>query len=166
MIVASIVALAAGYAMLDAMASTSTDWLKLALGLVIIISNIQLAMQPALLKIRSSTGSFVFFGAAADLMGGLFSIARPPLVYHFYRQPLSAAKIRETLMAIFAINAVIRLAMVAAAGDMPHSGFWWGLHCLPVVMAMTFAAKRWPPPLSALSIRRMAFGLLLLSGLS
>lgn len=122
MIVASIVALAAGYAMLDAMVSTSTDWLKLALGLVIIISSIQLAMQPALLKIRSSTGSFVFFGAAAGLMGNCF---RPPLVYHFYRQPLSAAKIRETLVAIFAVNAVIRLAMVAAAGDMPHSGFWW-----------------------------------------
>jgi len=165
-IVASIVGLAAGYVMLDAMVSASIDWLKLALGIVIIISSIQLAMQPAPLKTHSSAGSFVFFGAAAGLMGGLFSTAGPPLVYHFYRQPLSAASIRETLVAIFAVNAVIRLAMVAAAGDMPHSGFWWGLLCVPVVMTMTFAAKRWPPPLSALSIRRVAFGLLFLSGLS
>jgi hypothetical protein len=56
--------------------------------------------------------------------------------------------------------------MVAAAGDMPRDGYWWSLLCIPAVMAMTFAAKRWPPPLSALSIRRLAFGLLLLSGLS
>lgn len=165
-VVASTVALAAGYGMLGVMVSASIDWLKLALGIVIIASSIQLALQPTPLPARSPTGSFIFFGAAAGLMGGLFSTAGPPLVYHFYRQPLSAASIRETLVAVFAVNAVIRLAMVAAAGDMPRDGFWWSLLCIPAVMAMTFAAKRWPPPLSALSIRRLAFGLLLLSGLS
>lgn len=165
-IVASTVALAAGYGMLGVMVSASIDWLKLALGIVIIASSIQLALQPTPLPARSPTGSFIFFGAAAGLMGGLFSTAGPPLVYHFYRQPLSAASIRETLVAVFAVNAVIRLATVAAAGDMPRDGFWWSLLCIPAVMAMTFAAKRWPPPLSALSIRRLAFGLLLLSGLS
>jgi len=123
-------------------------------------------LKPQPLAARSSSASFVFFGAVAGLMGGLFSTAGPPLVYHLYRQPLPAISIRETLVAVFAVNAVIRLAMVAAAGDVPHSGFWWGLLCIPVVMIMTFVAKRWPPPLSALSIRRMAFGLLLLSGLS
>jgi uncharacterized membrane protein YfcA len=78
-IVASTVALAAGYGMLGVMVSASIDWLKLALGIVIIASSIQLALQPAPLQARSPTGSFIFFGAAAGLMGGLFSTAGPPL---------------------------------------------------------------------------------------
>ncbi|WP_426237701.1 TSUP family transporter [Pararhizobium sp. DWP1-1-3] len=165
-VIPSLAALAAGYWLLDVIASASIDWLKLVLGVVIIASSLQLALKPQPLALRSSSASFVFFGAVAGLMGGLFSTAGPPLVYHLYRQPLPAVSIRETLVAVFAVNAVIRLAMVAAAGAVPHSGFWWGLLCIPVVAIVTFVAKRWPPPLSALSIRRMAFGLLLMSGLS
>lgn len=165
-IISSLATLAAGYWLLGVMASASIDWLKMVLGVIIIASSLQLALQPQPLTVRSSSASFAFFGAVAGLMGGLFSTAGPPLVYHLYRQPLPAISIRETLVAVFAVNAVIRLAMVAAAGDVPRGGFWWGLLCIPVVMIMTFAAKRWPPPLSALSIRRLAFSLLFLSGLS
>jgi uncharacterized membrane protein YfcA len=165
-IISSLATLAAGYWLLGVMASASIDWLKMVLGVIIIASSLQLALKPQPLTVRSSSASFAFFGAVAGLMGGLFSTAGPPLVYHLYRQPLPAISIRETLVAVFAVNAVIRLAMVAAAGDVPRGGFWWGLLCIPVVMIMTFAAKRWPPPLSALSIRRLAFSLLFLSGLS
>jgi hypothetical protein len=35
-----------------------------------------------------------------------------------------------------------------------------------MVIAMTFIARRWPPPLSEMTLRRLAFGLLLLSGLA
>jgi uncharacterized membrane protein YfcA len=165
-IISSLATLAAGYWLLGVMASASIDWLKMVLGVIIIASSLQLALKPQPLTVRSSSASFAFFGAVAGLMGGLFSTAGPPLVYHLYRQPLPAISIRETLVAVFAVNAVIRLAMVAAAGDVPRGGFWWGLLCIPVVMIMTVAAKRWPPPLSALSIRRLAFSLLFLSGLS
>jgi len=165
-IVASILLLFVGYWLLGLMAAHSIDWLKIALGLVIVVSSIQLAMKPRPLARLSSTGSFAFFGAIAGLMGGLFSTAGPPLVYHLYRQPLPQPTIRETLVAVFAINAVIRLAVVALAGDMPQAGFWWGLLAIPVVILFTFAAKRWPPPISNLSLRRVAFGLLFLSGLS
>lgn len=165
-IISSLATLAAGYWLLGVMVSASIDWLKMVLGVIIIASSLQLALKPQPLTVRSSSASFAFFGAVAGLMGGLFSTAGPPLVYHLYRQPLPAISIRETLVAVFAVNAVIRLAMVAAAGDVPRGGFWWGLLCIPVVMIMTFAAKRWPPPLSALSIRRLAFSLLFLSGLS
>jgi uncharacterized membrane protein YfcA len=165
-VVSSAVALLAGYWILTIMAAASINWLKLVLGMVIIVSSIQLALKPAPLAQVSSRGSFAFFGAVAGVMGGLFSTAGPPLVYHLYRQPMSAAAIRETLVAVFAINAVIRLFVVAFSGDMPHAGFWWGLTAIPVVVALTFAAKRWPPPISNLSLRRLAFVLLLISGLS
>ncbi len=165
-IIASILMLFVGYWLLGLMAAASIDWLKIVLGVVIVISSIQLAMKPTPLASLSSAGSFAFFGAVAGLMGGLFSTAGPPLVYHLYRQPMPQPTIRETLVAVFAMNAVIRLAVVALAGDMPKTGFWWGLLAIPVVILVTTAAKRWPPPISNLALRRVAFGLLLLSGLS
>jgi len=93
------------------------------LGLVIIGSSLQLAVSPAPLPERSSPQSFAFFGAVAGLMGGLFSTAGPPLVYHLYRQPLPLARIRETLVAVFALNAALRLGIVAASAGLPRDGF-------------------------------------------
>ncbi|WP_018237612.1 TSUP family transporter [Ensifer sp. BR816] len=165
-IFSSVIALFIGYWLLGVLAAASIDWLKLVLGVVIVASSIQLALKPAPLAEPSSVPSFLFFGAIAGLMGGLFSTAGPPLVYHLYRQPLRPAAIRETLVAVFAANAIIRLGVVASAGHMPAAGFWWGLLSVPVVIALTFAAKRWPPPLSYFALRRLAFALLLISGLS
>ncbi|MGO4834190.1 TSUP family transporter, partial [Rhizobiaceae sp. 2RAB30] len=165
-IMSSLVTLFAGYALLGIMAATSIDWLKLVLGGVIIMSSLQLAMKPKQLTRVSSTPSFVFFGAVAGLMGGLFSTSGPPLVYHLYRQPLRHVAIRETLVAVFAANAVVRLGVVAAAGAMPATNFWWGLLAIPVVTVTTIVARKWPPPLSNLTIRRLAFLLLFLSGAS
>jgi len=41
-----------------------------------------------------------------------------------------------------------------------------GLLAIPVVMAATYAARRWPPPLSPKTLRRIVFSLLFLSGVS
>ncbi len=163
---ASFLALPAGYWLLEALASTSLGALRLVLGCVIMASSLQLALAPAPLTRRSSSASFLFFGAVAGLMGGLFSTAGPPLVYHLYRQPLPLVRIRETLVAVFGLNAVLRLGMVAATGPIPSAGFAWSLLTIPAVMAGTHAARRWPPPLSPAALRRAAFVLLFLSGLS
>ena len=165
-LVASFVALPFGYWLLAALASTSLNALRLVLGFVIMASSLQLALAPAALATRSSSGSFLFFGAVAGLMGGLFSTAGPPLVYHLYRQPLPLARIRETLVAVFGLNAVLRLAIVAVTAALPQAGFGWSLLTVPVVVAGTHVARRWPPPLSQAAIRHVAFVLLLLSGLS
>lgn len=165
-IMSSLVTLFAGYALLGVMAAASIDWLKLVLGCVIVTSSLQLAMKPMQLARVSSTASFLFFGAIAGLMGGLFSTSGPPLVYHLYRQPLRHVAIRETLVAVFATNAVVRLGVVASAGAMPAANFWWALLAIPVVTVTTVAARKWPPPLSNLTIRRLAFLLLFLSGAS
>lgn len=164
--VSSAITLFAGYWLLGVMASASMDWLKLVLGCVIIVSSIQLAMKPVQFARPSSTLSFLCYGSVAGLMGGLFSTSGPPLVYHFYRQPMRPVAIRETLVAVFAANACIRLGIVAHGGDIPPANFWWGLLSIPVVIVFTLAAKRWPPPVSQLTMRRLAFMLLLLSGVS
>src|SRR5215218_7416326 len=104
-IASSIPLLFIGYWLLEWLAGTRADLLRLILGLVIIVSSLQLARKPEPLAKRSSDGSFLFFGGIAGLMGGMFSTAGPPLVYHFYRQPMPLAVIRETLVFVFALNA-------------------------------------------------------------
>lgn len=165
-IVPSLATLFAGYFVLEGLAGSSLDWVRLALGAVIVASSIQLLFKPHPLPERSPAGSFVFFGAVAGVMGGLFSTSGPPLVYHLYRQPLRHVTIRETLVMVFAVNAVVRLVTVAASGNLPPVSTWWTLIAVPTVALSTFIARRWPPPVSTLTLRRGAFALLLLSGLS
>jgi hypothetical protein len=108
----------------------------------------------------------VIVGALSGLMGGMFSTAGPPLVYHFYRQPLPIQVIRETLVAVFGLNAILRLLLVVLAGNIPSAAYWPCLLAIPVVIAATALARKFPPPLSPLMFRRAVFCLLFLSGAS
>lgn len=163
---ASIPLLFVGYGLLEWLAGTQADVLRLILGLVIIVSSLQLARKPEPLPRQSRDGSFLFFGAVAGLMGGMFSTAGPPLVYHFYRQPMPLARVRETLVTVFALNAVFRIGLVAFSGDLPSGSTLTGLFAIPAVMGATYAARRWPPPASPATMRRIVFVLLFLSGIS
>src|SRR5918997_1790863 len=81
----SIPMLFAGYWLLEWLAGTRADILRLILGLVIIVSSLQLARKPEPLARQSRDGSFLFFGGIAGLVGGMFSTAGAPPVYHFFR---------------------------------------------------------------------------------
>lgn len=164
--VSSILVMFLGYALLEKLAGTNLDWVRLLLGVAVIASSVQLLLRPHPLAQRSPAWSFVGFGAVAGLMGGLFSTSGPPLVYHFYRQPFSQASVRETLVLVFASNGIVRLVMVGVAGRMPPVSLWWTLLAVPAVVVFTFLARRWPPPISQTALRRAAFVLLFLSGLS
>jgi uncharacterized membrane protein YfcA len=158
--------IAAGYALLELLAATSLSALRLTLGLVIIASGLQLVRRPAPLERVSSAPGFVFFGGLGGLMGGLFSTAGPPLVFQFYRQPMPHSVVRETLVAIFAINSLFRLGIVAASGQWQPHALFWALAGLPAVLVATALARRWPPALSPGALRLVVFILLLLSGAS
>lgn len=162
----SIPLLIAGYSLLGWLAETRIDALRLILGLVIVLSSLQLARRPQPLPEKSGDGSFLFFGALSGVMGGLFSTGGPPLVYHLYRQPWPIARIRETLVTVFALNQVFRLSFVALSGRIPGGAMISGLFALPIVVGATHAARRWPPAMSQANMRRIVFALLLLSGLS
>ncbi|MGQ3213505.1 TSUP family transporter [Shinella sp.] len=108
----------------------------------------------------------MFFGALGGLMGGLFSTAGPPLVFQFYRQPLPHRVVRETLVAIFSLNSLFRLGLVAAHGDWQPHTLLWAAAGLPAVLASIYLARRWPPAFSARTPRLAAFVLLVLSGAS
>ena len=155
-----------GYVLLEILASTSLSVLRLTLGVVIILSGLQLVLRPLPLERTSPAPAFVFFGGLGGFMGGLFSTAGPPLVFQFYRQPMPHAVIRETLVAIFAINSLFRLGIVAASGDWQPHALPWALVGLPAVFVTTVVARRWPPSLSPRALRVAVFILLFLSGAS
>ncbi|MBM6596340.1 sulfite exporter TauE/SafE family protein [Microvirga pudoricolor] len=155
-----------GYFLLEWLADTRLDLLRLLLGLVIVAASLQMARKPHPLAQVSKPGSFLFFGSIAGVMGGLFSTGGPPLIYHLYRQPLPLAQIRETLVTVFALNQVFRLSVVGATGNFPTGSTLSGLLAVPVVMGATYAARRWPLPLPPAILRRIVFALLFLSGVS
>ena len=165
-LIASLPSLLVGYALLEWLADTQADLLKIGLGLVIMLSSLQLAFRPAGLAEPSSDASFVGFGIVSGLMSGLFATGGPPLVYHLFRQPLPHERIRETLVAAFGAAQVVRLAAVVASGNVPSMSPMALVLAVPAVMLTTYAARRWPPPLSQRTMRRIVFLLLFLSGLS
>jgi hypothetical protein len=55
---------------------------------------------------------------------------------------------------------------VTFSGDLPSWSTLSSLLAIPVVMGATHAARRWPPPLSPATMRRVVFILLFLSGVS
>jgi uncharacterized membrane protein YfcA len=164
--VASLPMVAVGVGVVAILSGEQVRWLRLVLGLSIVMSGLQLVRRTTRQERPSSTSVTMAIGALSGLMGGLFSAAGPPLAQHLYRQPLSLDTIRMTLVSTFAINAVLRLGLVAVEGRLSlHIGVIAAI-ALPVVMASTWLARRYPPPLSATAVRWIVFTLLSLSGLS
>jgi uncharacterized protein len=55
---------------------------------------------------------------------------------------------------------------VVASGDLPAGSTLTGLLAVPAVVGATYAARRWPPPVSSTTMRHIVFILLFLSGVS
>lgn len=158
--------LVAGVWVLDVLSGHYVHWLQLILGVAILISSLTLVLRPLPSRYRASRASFLFFGALSGLMGGMFASSGPPLVFHFYRQPLGLKVIRDSLLLIFAINGFLRLVLVGGQGKLDMQIFWLAAMSMPVVMLFTFLGRRYPPRLSGSNLRRVAFVLLFLSGVS
>jgi hypothetical protein len=140
--------------------------LRVLLGLAILACAATLLVRVTPLRERSSHGSFHAFGLVSGVMSGLFSSAGPPLVYQFYRQPMGAVAIRQTLVTVFAFNALLRLVMVVAAGHFSAGAVRLSVMSVPVVLVLTWGVRRYPPSWSARTARRVVCGLLALAGLS
>ncbi|MDB5731934.1 MAG: hypothetical protein JWQ03_1829 [Variovorax sp.] len=140
--------------------------LRFLLGLTILACAATMLLRAAPLRERSSRGTFRAFGLVSGVMSGLFSSAGPPLVYHFYRQPMEPVAIRQTLVMIFAFNAFLRLLLVVPSGHFSVRAAGLGLLAMPLVLALTWLMKRRPPNWSARTVRMIVCALLVLAGLS
>nr|WP_314359768.1 sulfite exporter TauE/SafE family protein [uncultured Achromobacter sp.] len=163
--IASLVGVALGVAALTWISGSMTVLLQLLLGITILACAVLLVARAKPLERLSSKASFLFFGGISGVLGGLFSSAGPPMVYHLYRQPLPLASIRNSLLVLFSLNAVVRLALVTGQGHFMASSFWLSVQALPVVIGVTWVARRYSTAGSMKTVKRMVFVLLLAAGM-
>ena len=153
-----------GVFLLEHFSTHATNVLRMILGVFIITSGLILMYKPHPKTKLDSRPRFFVFGVIGGVFGGLFSTAGPPIVYQAYRQPLSIAVIRTTLLAIFIVANFLRIVFTGINGDIDWPVIHLTLYCLPVVAILTLFGRKFRPPLSDLAMRRMAFGLLIVLG--
>ena len=162
----SLLGVFAGVELLGLLGAHERDLLQLVLGLTIVLCSFLLVVRSRHLERLSGWLSFSGFAGLSGVMGGLCSSAGPPLVYQLYRQPLAAQVVRDTLIVVFALNALLRLGLQSYAGRLDVSAGYLALEAAPVVFALTWYMRRRPPAIKARTLRIGVFVLLLLAGVS
>lgn len=156
----------AGVWLLDFMSSEYQNALQLLLGVCILVCGVLMAYQPSAGEQPSPPGVLVAGGALSGIMGGLFATFGPALAFVLYRQPLPLKYIVNSLLAFFWIAAIVRLLIVEFSSGIPTVFFLLTALGLPWIYLCTMLSKRLPPPISETALRRTAFALLTLAGIS
>lgn len=152
-----------GLWLLNTLTSQSTQLLQLALGVLVLFTGVMLSVRPKPRSKGSSKSSFAIAGALGGILGGLFSVPGPPVIYHFYMQPLAVEQVRLTLLGVFGTIALLRLTFLLANQGIAPDALYLGTLSIPVVAVATALLLKYPPALSEMTIRRCAF--VLLSGM-
>ena len=150
----------AGVVLLDTLSSQHSTLLRLLAGVVVLMGGATLLLQPQPVEKPSGPLSTGMLGAIAGVMSGLFSLPGPPMVYHYYRQPLSLETVRATLITIFAILSIFRLIAVQVQTGISMVSVHMALLSIPVVIVCSWLGVRFPPRLSDIVTRRVAFSIL------
>lgn len=140
--------------------------LKILLGVTIVGSSLMMMLQTNLAKQGSSIPVFLLGGLSSGVIGGLFSTFGPPLTYIMYRQPDTIKTIRITLLLVFAITSIMRLGFVMGTQDVSMQTYLLSAIGFPAVALAAMAARYYPLPISANTMRRFAYAILLVSGVS
>ena len=163
-LVGLIPAVGLGLALLAAMDSDMPGVLRQLLGVVILAAGMLLMLRPHPRSRTSGRLSTLLFGTLGGVLGGLFSTAGPPVVFHFYRQPWTISAIRSTLLAVFVLSTVARIIWQSARGELHWPMVETALYCtVPVLLAAQWGA-RIAPRIAPLHMRRLAFALLAVTG--
>ncbi|MDM0043915.1 TSUP family transporter [Variovorax dokdonensis] len=162
----SVFGVAGGVFLLGWLSGNVVELLRLLLGLTILACAAMLLLRAAPRAVRSSSASFRAMGLVSGVMGGLFSTSGPPLVYHFYRQPMAAISIRHTLVSCFAIASLVRLAIVVPTGQFGLDSLYLSVLAAPLVFGVTAWVRRAPPAWSPRVVQGIVCALLVVAGVA
>jgi len=138
--------------------------LQVLLGSFITLGSLSMVLRPSPLARVSSPPVCALVGVAGGVIGGLFSASGPILGYFNYRQPLPVVTIRATLLCSFALTTVTRTLVVGAEGGLTADVGWLAAFALPLVIGGTWLGREVPPPVADETLKRLAFGILLVLG--
>lgn len=153
-----------GVLVLEYLSSEATDIVQLLLGAVIVYGGVSFAWRPKPLTTISSQANFTYYGFLGGLVGGMFAIPGPPLIFQFYRQPMTMVQIRTFLIFLNAVIAGARTLFVGWQGGLTQEVWMLSALCFPVVALATLLGRRYVPPFSPDAMRRIAFVVLVLMG--
>jgi uncharacterized membrane protein YfcA len=165
-LVASAVGIVAGALLLSWLAGTAYEVLRFILGASIAACALSLWRTAQPLRSLSSPAVYALAGSISGLMAGMFSAPGPALVYLLYRQPMSLARIQESLLLIFGLGTTLRLLVVVPSGQFSLFSLQLAAEALPVVFVVTSYAARRAPPLSPRLIKALVCALLIGTGFS
>jgi uncharacterized membrane protein YfcA len=153
-----------GYALLEYLSAGMTSLLNLLLGMAILSCCGLLLVKRQHNKPSGGTTGFTIAGAMGGLLGGLFSTFGPPVVFQCYRQNWPIHEIRCTLLAVFSITALLRLAIVPL-GTLPSQEIFVSSLCaVPVILLFTRIGRLIAARVQASFVRILALSMLSLSG--
>ena len=151
---------------LNHLSGSASGTLEMLLGVVILGSGVAFMIHPHVLKKPSGHLAHFVAGGLGGILSGLYGAGGPPIMVHLYRQPLPFAAMRVTLLAILGTIPFIRLSMEAVAGHLDREILQLSLYSAPVSILVTLFARRFPPPVSETNMRRFAFALLCVIGIT
>ncbi|MDB5953871.1 TSUP family transporter [Ramlibacter sp.] len=160
----SVVGVAVGVAIMGWLQANVVMLLRLLLGVVVIACAVVVLLRAKTLPRTSSRLSFGVFGFLSGVLGGLFSASGPPLVYQYYRQPLSLDEVRDTLVATLAAGSLVRLGMVVPAGHFSLRSLLLCALSVPLAMAVTWWMRRHPPAWRRETVLKVVCALLIVTG--
>jgi uncharacterized membrane protein YfcA len=155
-----------GVLLLDHMTETWATALNATLGAFILAGAVLLTLKPEPRTAPSGPGGTILVGGIGGIFTGLFATGGPPVVYHLYREPWPVATVRTTLLAVFLVSAAARVGFLGARGTLTPEILTLSTLSVPMVAAATALGRRFPPPLSDRQMRRVAFMLLMVIGVS
>lgn len=160
----SVVGVLAGLMLLAWLSGSAMDLLRGLLGLSILVCALLFMGQTRPRAELSGRGSFTFVGLLSGLLGGLFSSAGPPLVFHMYRQPLGADLIRRVLLLSFALGSVVRLVVVLPTGQFSVQAAVLAATAFPAVYLVSHFHRWLPHQFQPRTLKLLVGGLLCLAG--
>ena len=163
-IAGGLVGIVAGVVLLAWLSTNVAVVLRLALGITIMGCAVSMLLPSTAKSQLSSAAGFRAVGLLSGLLGGLFATGGPPLVYHYYRQPMGVNTIRATLLAILAAMSAMRLVVTIAAGEFSVLALKLSLLAAPAALGASWLLRSRPPGWSPRAVLVAVCTLLLIMG--
>lgn len=156
----------AGVLALPVLIAISAEWLKFAFGVAVIASSLRLLFGASEPTGGPNPIALSMSGLIGGIMGGLFAVPGPPIVYSIQRHFTDQRQIRATLVAIFSAISLTRIVSAGVSSGITTQLLLSALALVPATLFATEIARRWPPPLSRHATRLLTVALLVLTGVS